>query len=292
MASHPRGIVTPEAVVLDFDTAGIASRCIARLLDALIQGALLLAVALLATFVPGLGGTMVAIVGVAFVILGFSVVCEVLTRGRSPGKAALGLRVVTVEGAPEAPRHAFIRSTLGIIDFLIPPGGLFAVGSALLSPRGQRFGDLVAGTIVIRERSAVAPVMAVWFSAPYGLEGYAHTLDVSAVTDAQFGVVRAFLLRVHDLSPEARGALALRLARPLALGMHHAVPPSVNPELFLVCVASAHQRRHQPASRATPAGAPAPPPTYAPPAALPVPVLVDADAPPAPGGPPDVAPPS
>ena len=47
--------------MLDFDTAGIASRCIARLLDALIQGALLFAVALLATFVPGLGGTIVAI---------------------------------------------------------------------------------------------------------------------------------------------------------------------------------------------------------------------------------------
>jgi len=279
MASHPRGIVTPEAVVLDFDTAGIASRCVARLLDALIQGALLLAVALLATLVPGLGGTIVAIVGVALVVLGFSVVCEVLSRGRSPGKAALGLRVVTVEGAPEAPRHAFIRSVLGIIDFLIPPGGLFAVGSALLSPRGQRFGDLVAGTIVIRERSAAAPAMAVWFSAPYGLEGYAHTLDVSAVTDAQFGVVRAFLLRVNDLSPEARGALALRLARPLALGMHHAVPPGVNPELFLVCVASAHQRRHQSAPMATAATAamaamaatapppppPPPPPSYAPP---------------------------
>jgi len=265
--------------VLDFDTAGIASRCVARLLDALIQGALLLAVALLATLVPGLGGTIVAIVGVALVVLGFSVVCEVLSRGRSPGKAALGLRVVTVEGAPEAPRHAFIRSVLGIIDFLIPPGGLFAVGSALLSPRGQRFGDLVAGTIVIRERSAAAPAMAVWFSAPYGLEGYAHTLDVSAVTDAQFGVVRAFLLRVNDLSPEARGALALRLARPLALGMHHAVPPGVNPELFLVCVASAHQRRHQSAPMATAAMAamaataatapppppPPPPPSYAPP---------------------------
>lgn len=268
MASHQRGIVTPEGVVLDFDTAGIASRGVARLLDALIQAALLLGLALLAANLPGLAGTVVAIVGVAFVVLGYPVACEAFTRGRSPGKAALGLRVVTVEGGPEAPRHAFIRSTLGLIDFFLPPGGLFAVGSALLSARGQRFGDLVAGTMVIRERSAARPAVAVWFSAPPGLEGYAHTLDVSAVTDAQFGVVRAFLLRVHELSVEARVALALRLARPLALAMHHAVPPGVNPEIFLVCVASAHQRRHQstsgPVSMAAPI-LPPPPPFYAPP---------------------------
>jgi uncharacterized RDD family membrane protein YckC len=265
MASTQRGIVTPEAVVLDFDTAGIASRGLARLLDALIQGVLLLAVVLVAAAVPGLGGTVTAIVGVAVIVLGFPIVCEVLTNGRSPGKAALGLRVVTVEGAPEAPRHAFIRSILGIVDFLVPPGGLFAITSALLSPLGQRFGDLVGGTMVIRERQAAAQAMAVWFSPPNGLAGYAQTLDVSGVTDAQFGVVRAFLLRVHELSPEARTALALRLARPLAESMHHTAPPGVNPELFLVCVAAAHQRRHQ---------APPPGPTYPAPMVAPPPPLL------------------
>lgn len=280
--------------MLDFDNAGIASRGLARLLDALLQGVLLIGVVLLAGVVPGLGGTVVAILGLAAVIFGFPVACEVLSRGRSPGKAALGLRVVTVEGAPEASRHAFIRSTLGIIDFFVPPGGLFAVGSALLSPRGQRLGDLVAGTIVIRERIAVPQAIAVWFSPPPGLEGYSHTMDVSAVTDAQFGVVRSFLLRVHELSPEARSALALRLAQPLAAAMHQAVPTGVSPELFLVCVASAYQRRHQPApaSSAPAFVPPVTPPPYAPlhrGAADVAPALVDGDAPPAP---PDVAPPS
>jgi uncharacterized RDD family membrane protein YckC len=278
MATNPRGIVTPEAVVLDFETAGIASRALARTIDALIQGAALFALVLLVVLaLPGSAGIAVAIVGVAAIVIGYPILCEVLMRGRSPGKAALGLRVVTVEGAPVSGRHAFIRSALGTIDFLVPPGGLFAVISCLLSPRGQRFGDLVAGTIVLRERSAVAPAMAVWFNPPAGLEGYAQTLDVTPVTDRQFAVVRAFLLRVQELAPEARIAMSLRLATPLAAAMHHQPPPGVHPELFLVCVAAAYQRR-----RGAPAPPAAPMPQWSPPPPSPAPAPIQTAPPPPP----------
>ncbi len=263
MATHPRGIVTPEAVVLDFETAGIASRGLGRLLDTLIQGALLFALLLLVGFaVHGSLGIVTVTVGIAAIVIGYPILCETLMRGRSPGKAALGLRVVTVEGAPVAPRHAFIRSTVGIVDFFVPPGGLFAVVTSLLSPTSQRLGDLVAGTIVLRERSASAPAMAIWFSPPAGLAGYAESLDVTVVTDAQLAVVRSFLLRVEDLVPEARSAMALRLATPIATAMHHRAPPGVYPELFLLCVVAAHQRR---------AHAPAPPPPPLPPPPPPAP---------------------
>jgi uncharacterized RDD family membrane protein YckC len=244
-------------------------------LDALIQGAALFALLVLVGFaIPGSAGIVVAIVGVALVVLGYPVLCETLMRGRSPGKAALGLRVVTTEGAPVAFRHAFIRSTLGIVDFLLPPGGLFAVITSLLSPRGQRLGDLVAGTIVLRERTALTPSGAVWFNPPAGLIGYAQSLDVSVVTDAQFAVVRGFLLRVQDLVPEARFSMALRLSTPIAAAMHHTIPNGMHPEQFLVCVAAAHQRR---------GGLPAPEPMQAP--AVPPP-------PPPPGPPPPPPPPA
>jgi uncharacterized RDD family membrane protein YckC len=288
MATDPRRIVTPEAVVLDFETAGIASRALARVLDALIQGVALLALVLLAVNLRGSAGVIVAVVGVASIVFGYPMLCEIAMRGRSPGKAALGLRVVTEEGAPVAPRHAFIRSALGVVDFLLPPGGLFAVVSSLLSPRGQRFGDLVAGTIVLRERSAAAPSMAVWFNAPAGLEGYAHSLDVSAVSDAQISVVRSFLLRVHELAPEARSAMAVRLATPLSAVMRHMPPAGVHPELFLVCVMATYQRRGgqvaptapwaPPPARLPPPPPPPPPPPFR--ADPPVATGVDAPGPP------------
>lgn len=270
MTTIERGIVTPEAVVLEFDTAGIASRALARALDFAIQGVLLLALILLT--VGALGGEgwlalVLVILGVAFTVLGYPILTEVSMRGRSPGKAAMGLRVVTVEGAPIAFRHAFIRSAIGLVDFLLVPGGLVAVLVALFSARSQRLGDVFAGTIVLRERAATRPPVAVWFNPPAGLEGYAHTLDVSAVTEAQFGVVRAYLLRLADLSPEARASLSVRLATPLVAAMHHQTPPGVYADQFLQCVASAYQRRHaDPIAAASPwVAAPPPPPVAAPP---------------------------
>src|SRR3546814_280253 len=178
MTTTMRGIVTPEAVVLDLETAGIASRGLARALDAAIQGVLMLVLVLVAGGLFGVSGILaivLVVVGLAVVILGYPIICEVATRGRSPGKAAFGLRVVTVDGAPEAPRHAFIRSALGLVDFMIPPGGLLAVLVALPSPRNQRLGDLVAGTMVLRERTAAPAPSAVWFTPPPGLEGYASS---------------------------------------------------------------------------------------------------------------------
>ena len=283
VSTHPRAIVTPEAVVLDFETAGIASRAVAKLLDVLIQGAVLFALLIaIGLTASGSAGVVVVVIGVAVTILGYPVLCESVMRGRTPGKAALGLRVVTVEGAPTAPRHAFIRSILGVIDFLVPfPGGLLAVTSALLSPRSQRLGDLVAGTIVLRERSATAAPAAIWFNPPWGLESYSTSLDVSSVSDEQFNVIRAFLLRVHELTPNARATLAYRLASPIADAMHHRAPTGVHPEPFLVSVAAAYQRRHT----AAPVAAPLPPPPSAMPPPPPPPA---APAPPPPPPPPPV----
>jgi uncharacterized RDD family membrane protein YckC len=286
MSTLERGIVTPEAVLLEFETAGIASRALARAIDLAIQGALLFVLVLVAVGVldgSGWVALVVVILGVAFVVLGYPILTEVVMHGRSPGKAALGLRVVTVEGAPEAPRHAFIRSALGIVDFLLIPGGLIAVLVALFSGRSQRLGDVFAGTIVLRERTASRPAMAVWFNPPAGLEAYTSTLDVSAVTDAQFGLVRSYLLRLGDLSPEARASVSVKLATPLVALMRHRTPPGVYADQFLQCVAAAYQRRHLDPSEVRPTwGAAVPPPPPPPPP----PPQADGWAPPPPPPPP------
>lgn len=288
---------------MEFDLAGIASRSLARALDALIQGVLLFALLLIALTALGGEGAMalvVVIVGVALVVLGYPIVTEVAMRGSSPGKAALGIRVVTIEGAPITPRHAFVRSALGLVDFLLVPGGMIAAVSALLSRRNQRLGDVFAGTMVLRERSASTPPRAVWFNPPPGLEGYAHTLDVSRVTADQFGLVRAYLLRYPELSPEARAALSVRLATPLTAVMAHEVPRGIYADQFLQCVAAAYQRRHAPsppvaappAAPTAPTGGWGPPPPVgpmAPPRPLPPPA--PSPPPPPPPPPPPAAPP-
>ena len=152
-------------------------------------------------------------------------------RGGSPGKAVFGLRVVTVGG--RADRHRGTRSSgrrSAIVDFLIPPGGLvggvvvalLATGPAPRRPRRRH--DRPARA----HRRPPRP----WRSGstrPPGWRATRQSLDVSAVTDAQFAVVRSFLLRVHDLVARGPGRPGVRLATPLATAMQHQPPPGRPP---------------------------------------------------------------
>ena len=260
-------IVTPEAVVLDFETAGIGSRILATLIDWLIIATTVWVFVLMVAIVSsnsGLGttGIVLVVIGITVIVFGYPIVSEVMTRGRTAGKAALGLRVLTIDGGPIRFRHAVIRSAMIVPDFLLTGGGL-AVVVALGNQRNQRLGDLAAGTFVVRDRQAGTHAGAVSFVPPYGYEQYAAGLEVSSVTPDQYGVIRSFLLRVAELSPTARSSLTWRIANPLAWQIGHQPPPNVHPETFLVCVAAAYQRANVPRSATPAAPPPAPPPGYA-----------------------------
>jgi uncharacterized RDD family membrane protein YckC len=254
-STPPRGIVTPEAVVLEFETASVGSRSIAILLDVLVQGFAFWLLALaLALGGQAAGGTVVtiAILILAFLILfGYPAAMETLWNGRTLGKAALGLRVVTREGAPIRFRHAAIRTIFGLVDFFLLFGSV-AVLTVLLTKRNQRLGDLVAGTIVLRERTAADRTVSVAFPPPRGYEGYVASLDVSVLKPDQYAVIRSFLMRVFELTPPARMSIAVRLANPTAIAMHHQPPQTVGPEIFLACVAAAYQQRHAAVPRPSP----------------------------------------
>jgi uncharacterized RDD family membrane protein YckC len=248
---QPSGIVTPEAVLLEFETAGVGSRTAAELLDVTLQLLVLFAIAIaggfLAQAVGGGSGTIAAILLIVLsflVILGYPIAMESLWDGRTLGKAALGLRVVTVEGGPIRFRHAAIRGIFGLFELWITFGSV-AVLSVILTGKNQRLGDLTAGTLVLRERTASSTsTMAMSFPAPYGYEAYVASIDASSLTNDQYRVIRTFLMRLLALTPEARAALAVKLANHAAIELRHTPPPGLSPELFLVCVAAAYQLRH------------------------------------------------
>ena len=250
MAMAQSRVVTPEAVPLELETANIGSRCLAVTIDWLIQGSTLFALIVGATALVGATNTNVG-AGLAaasfflltFIVLwGYPTVMETLWRGRTIGKAALGLRVITVEGAPVRFRHAAIRATLGTVDFLLTSGA-GAVISVLVTRRSQRLGDLVAGTVVLRERTGLRVPVAIEFPVPQGLEAYAQTLDVARVSADDYRAARAFLLRAGSLAPSIRYDLALQIAKPVAGRVQPAPPVGVPPEAFLLCVAAVYQHR-------------------------------------------------
>jgi uncharacterized RDD family membrane protein YckC len=263
MAEDPRGIVTPEAVVLEFETAGVGSRLPALVFDLFLQLAAVYVVAMAVVAVSGVatGGnpgwpTAVLLILSFFAILvGYPAASETFWDGRTVGKALFGLRVVTREGAPIRFRHAALRAVLRVFEIVLLLGAP-AVVAATLSRDSQRLGDLVAGTIVIRERRGDGAASVVSFPPPYGYEGYVTSLDVSSLGTEQYGLIRSFLLRSNQLTPNARSVLAVRLANPLALRLNHTPPSTLAPELFLASVASAYQLRHAEVLAPPPAGPP------------------------------------
>lgn len=245
-----RGIVTPEGVLLEFDEAGVGSRTLAMALDLTVQFTALftflfmLGLAAGASSIPESVAIIIVVVSVFLILFGYPVGMETITRGRTLGKMALGLRVVTAEGAPVQFRQAAIRGGLGIVDFYLIPFGVIAMWTVLLTRRGQRLGDVVAGTIVVRERQVRSEPSSFYFPPPQGYEEYVASLDVATLGDERYALIRSFLIRVWEFSPEARYATSVRLATGVAGHLHH-TPPQIHPEFFLASVAAAYQARQR-----------------------------------------------
>lgn len=268
MSSSDFRVVTPEAVELDLDSAGLASRFLAALLDLSAMFVVLYAVGTAAGVLAGLGleasggsdvgavvGVVIALVGTFGVLIVWPTAWEVATKGRSPGKMALGLRVVTVEGAPISLRQAAVRGLVGLVEIIFTMG-VVAVCVALGSSRFRRLGDHLAGTVVVRERGAGAELAHPRRFLPYpGWEVWAARLDVTRLTDEDYRLVRSFLLRADGLPVEARrrlGGAILTRVLPLT-GTDPAVVATLGMwpvEAPLMSLAAAYQRRFDTAALA------------------------------------------
>ncbi|HEX3687346.1 MAG TPA: RDD family protein [Gaiellaceae bacterium] len=204
-------IDTPEGVPLELTLAGVGSRFASALLDYILQFVILVALALVlgygAGFSPGSSSVSAAfwVVGFFAVFWGYDVAFEVLNSGRTPGKAANGLRVVRESGAPVTFGPSAVRNVIRIID-LLPGTYLVGITSILVTKRNQRVGDLAAGTLVIREARKLPPEVQVSPSVQQ------PTWDTSAVGREDLDTVAAFLARRDELAAGARIQIAAELA--------------------------------------------------------------------------------
>lgn len=148
-------VVTGDAVVLDVQIAQLPVRALSALIDiaVIVVGYLLglmLWAATLTQFDTALSNAILLIFTV-LVIVGYPLILETATRGRSVGKIALGLRVVSDDGGPERFRQALFRALASLVEIWMLFGSP-AVICSILSPKAKRIGDIFAGTVVVNER--------------------------------------------------------------------------------------------------------------------------------------------
>jgi uncharacterized RDD family membrane protein YckC len=249
-------LVSGEAVELEVRVARAGSRILALMIDIVLQAILLSILTIASTVVAAIaavGGLFdsglaeaLLVVDLVIALIVYPVFWETLLRGRTPGKLAMGLRVVRDDGGPIRLRQALARALVGLaIEW---PGLLFPVVSWLfslivlmLNPNGKRVGDLVAGTIVIHERT---PAAWGWVPAmPPQLAGWAAVLDLTGLDDSLALAVRHFLARNRQIGEPARTALGQALAREVAACTTPPPPPGVPGWAYLAAVLAERHRR-------------------------------------------------
>lgn len=138
---------TPEGILLELRPAGMSSRFCAYLIDELIRMAILYAAAFVLMFVGGVGFAFWLIL--YFLLEWFyPVVFELGRNGATPGKRAMGLKVVMDNGLPITPAASLTRNLLRFADVLPAFYGA-AIICVLLRSDGKRLGDMAAATLVV-----------------------------------------------------------------------------------------------------------------------------------------------
>jgi len=243
MVAKPEPMVTGDAVVLDVQIAQLPVRALAALIDlAVIFVAYVLGIVLWAVTISDLDDALSAAVLIVFTVLslvGYPVIFEVATRGRSLGKMALGLRVVSDDGGPERFRQALFRGLSGFIEIWAFAGAP-AVVCSMLSAKGKRIGDVFAGTMVITERG---PKMPPPVPMPPELAWWASSLQLSGLRSEQAELARQFLVRASQLEPVLRDQMAHRIYAEVVAQVSPPPPASAPPPLVLAAVLAERHRR-------------------------------------------------
>jgi uncharacterized RDD family membrane protein YckC len=237
-------LVTGEAVVLDLRPASFITRALALALDLVALFITVLIVSILLTAGTDVlyraGGSALGLVVMLGILIGIPITVETLTRGRSLGKLAAGLRVVRDDGGPIRARHALIRGLLAVPELYWSFGSI-ALITSLLNRRGKRLGDLLAGTYVIRERSPREQPNPVRM--PPHLYPWVVVADLGRLPDRLSLAVRQFLGRASRLAPVSRERLGRALSEQVAQYVSPPPPAGTHPEDFLSAVLAERRDR-------------------------------------------------
>ncbi|HEY5822124.1 MAG TPA: RDD family protein [Propionibacteriaceae bacterium] len=237
-------LVTGDAVLLDLRPARIPTRLLATGVDLLLT---IGATILWGYIVRTIGGSearvrAVTIAGGIIINFGYPVTMETLTRGRTVGAFALGLRAVRDDGGAIRFRQALLRGlAFWTVDFAIWTGFCGGLICAAVNAQSKRFGDLMAGTMVIRTRAPRPP--APLPPVPAELVAWASQLELSGLPDELVTASRHLVQRADGLIAYPRDQVARELARQVAARTAPPPPVDLPPLVYLAAVVAERRQR-------------------------------------------------
>lgn len=197
---------TPEHVVLDYELAGVGSRALAAVIDLLLVTILSVVVTVSLVFWGNFSGWISALQ----ILLLYSLMwlyfalAEGLRHGQTPGKFLVGIRTIRESGHGLTFADAATRHLLTPIDLV----GMIGVILIAVHPRAKRLGDMVAGTVVVRDRpfEVARPEAVAEAAVEEGADGSPE------LADEEFALVREFIGRAPSLPGPVRNRFAGQFA--------------------------------------------------------------------------------
>nr|WP_208402771.1 RDD family protein [Lysinibacter cavernae] len=239
-------MVTGEAVALNIRPASYVLRAAGLIIDVVttvlvLIGAMIAVSAVLIRFdADEAAGQAAIIVTLVLCLVGLPTLVETLSRGKSLGKWATGVRVVRDDGGAIQFRHALIRALVGFFEIYATGGGGAAL-TGLLSSRTKRLGDMVAGTYAQHER-VPQPVPQPPFMPPE-LAAWASIADVARMPDSLSRRIGQFLSNYSRMQPRSQAAVAADLASEAAPFVSPL--PGGDPVRFLLAITALRRERER-----------------------------------------------
>ncbi|MGO4383772.1 RDD family protein [Specibacter sp. RAF43] len=237
-------IITGEAVVLELRPASFAARSVGAIIDVLAVALLAVIAFLVLGAVPVLVDsaaarsiTLLAAVGLLVVL---PIAVETLTRGKSPGKLVMGLRIVRDDGGSIRFRQALVRGLVGFFEIYLTLGSVAFLAS-LFNDKSKCLGDMLAGTYAIRDRAPRTRPLPV-STAPH-LQAWAALADIGRLPDSLARRISTFLRQGGQMAPASRTALGADLAAEAARFVAPRPAPGTPPEMFLAALISERRDR-------------------------------------------------
>lgn len=207
-------LATPERVAVDLPVAGLGTRAMAYGLDVgMLWSVLLVVYFALSFWVPDPVGAVLELSSLVRTLSAAAVFAalwiywtalETLWNGQTPGKRLLRIRVVKADGSNVTLFTSAVRNLMRVIDFMPAcyPVGLITM---LIDKQHRRLGDIVAGTVLVREEQI-------------DLSKYEQVKADLAVNELELAT--SYLARFPNFEPAAQVRVGRLLASKLGLSVN------------------------------------------------------------------------
>lgn len=233
-------INTAQNVVIEYEPASVGDRILATLIDALVVAGYIVGVAIFFFGVLDLRGKGALALFVIFYLPVFlyDLICELSMEGQSFGKRRMNIKVIRLDGAQPNLGNYLLRWLFRLIDVTLSMGGI-AILTLMINGKGQRLGDLAAGTTVVKLKPQATLADTIFTPLE---ENYQPVFpQVSQLSDRDLGIVKEVLdATVSDANLDERLLLKAKTAIAAKMG----IATEMTPRLFLRTVLKDYNYYH------------------------------------------------